>query len=41
MPFLIGGKLKIMSDLVGTLQTGVACAKLFQVATSDKAMTSS
>jgi len=35
MPFLIGGKLKIMPNLVGVLQAEVACAKLFQVATRD------
>ena len=39
MPFLIGGKLKIMSNLLGALQAGVACTKLFQIATSGQAMT--
>ena len=39
MPFLIGGKLKIMFDLVGALQAGVVCDKLFQIATSAQALT--
>ena len=39
MPFLIGGKLKIMSDLVVALQAGAVCDKLFQLATSGCAIT--
>ena len=39
MPFLIGGKLKIMPNFLGVLQAGVACAKLFQIATSGQALT--
>jgi len=40
MPFLIGGKLKIMPNFLGALQAGVSRAKLFQIATSGQAMTS-